>query len=176
MRLRFPLQREIPFELVYELFSLLIATILVHAIYVTLVRPLAAADLERQAILREQDKAYVPERSVYVVIRDLEQESCFVLTFWALAILAYKGRIVVRERRLLHENLIPIDEGQKILFSNARSFERQIKALPPALVRCFLPRCLLSALHRFESAASRCRRHGRIALQRGGNASTRSSR
>ncbi|HXV36999.1 MAG TPA: MotA/TolQ/ExbB proton channel family protein [Myxococcota bacterium] len=154
MRLRFPLQREIPFEFVYELFSLLAAIIVVHAVYVTLVRPRAAADLEQEAILREQDESYVPERSVYVVIRDLEQEACFVLTLWAFAILGYKGRNAIRERRLLYENLVPIDEGTKILASDARSFERQIKALPPALARCFLPRCLLSALHRFESSHS----------------------
>jgi biopolymer transport protein ExbB/TolQ len=154
MRLRFPFQREIPFEFVYELFSLLAAIILVHAVYVTLVRPLAAADLEQQAIRLEQDENYVPKRSVYVVIRDLEQEACFVLMFWAIALVSYKGKNVVRERTLLHENLIPIDEGTKILYSDARSFDRHIRSLPEEVVHSFLPRCLLSALHRFESSRS----------------------
>ena len=152
MRFRFPFRREIPFEVVYEIFSLLAAIILVHAVYVTLVRPLAAADLEQQAIRIQQDESYVPERSVYVVIRDLEQEACFILMLWALAIVAYKGNSVIRERMLLHENLIPIEPGTKILYSDARSFERQIRSLPENVVRCFLPRCLLAALHRFESS------------------------
>ena len=151
MRIRFPLQRELPFEFVYELFSLLAAIVLVHAVYVTLVRPLAAADLEQQAIRLEQEENYVPERSVYVVIRDLEQEACFVLMLWALAIMAYKGKNVIRERMLLHEDLIPIEEGTKILYSDARSFERHIRSLPENVVRSFLPRCLLAALHRFRS-------------------------
>jgi biopolymer transport protein ExbB/TolQ len=154
MRFRFPFQREIPFEVVYELFSLLASLILVHAVYVTLIRPLAAADLEQQAIRIQQEENYVPERSVYVVLRDLEQESCFVLMLWALAILGYKGRTVIRERMLLHENLIPIEEGTKILYSDARSFERHIRSLPEDVVRCFLPRCLLAALRRFESSRS----------------------
>ena len=154
MRLRYPFQREIPFAFVYELFSLLAAIILVHAVYVTLVRPLAAADLEQQAIRLEQDENYVPDRSVYVVIRDLEQEACFVLMLWALAIVGYKGKTVVQERMLLHEDLIPIDEGTKIRYSNARSFERYIRSLPGDEVRLFLPRCLLAALHRFESSRS----------------------
>ena len=53
MRLRFPFQRELPFEFVYELFSLLAAIILVHAVYVTLVRPLAAAE-HRAALVAGQ--------------------------------------------------------------------------------------------------------------------------
>jgi len=154
MRIRFPLQRELPFEFVYELFSLLAAIIVVHAIYVTLVRPLAAADLEQQAIRIEQDENYVPERSVYVVIRDLEQEACFVLMLWALALVAYKGNKVIRERTLLHEEMIPIEAGGKILHADARSFERHIRALPEQTVRSFLARCLLAALHRFESSRS----------------------
>ncbi len=154
MRFRFPFQRELPFEFVYELFTLLAAIILVHAVYVTLIRPLAVEDLEQQAIRIEQDKNYVPERSVYVVVRDLEQEACFVLMFWALAIVAYKGNKVIRERMLLHEDLIPIEEGTKILYSDARSFERQIRSHPENVVRSFLPHCLLAALHRFESSRS----------------------
>ncbi len=154
MRFRFPFQRELPFEFVYELFTLLAAIILVHAVYVTLIRPLAVEDLEQQAIRIEQDKNYVPERSVYVVVRDLEQEACFVLMLWALAIVAYKGNKVIRERMLLHEDLIPIEEGTKILYSDARSFERQIQSLPENVVRSFLPHCLLAALHRFESSRS----------------------
>jgi biopolymer transport protein ExbB/TolQ len=154
MRFRFPFQRELPFEFVYELFTLLAAIILVHAVYVTLVRPLAAADLEQQAIRVEQDRNYVPERSVYVVIRDLEQEACFVLMLWALAIMGYKGKTVIRERMLLHEDLIPIEEGTKILYRAARSFERQIRSNPENVVRSFLPRCLLAALHSFESSRS----------------------
>ena len=31
------------------------------------------------------------DRNLYVLIRDFEQEACFVLMLWALAIMAYKG-------------------------------------------------------------------------------------
>ena len=154
MRFRFPFQRELPFEFVYQLFTLLIAIILVHAVYVTLVRPRAAADLEQQALRIQQDETYVPERSVFVIVRDFEQEACFVLMLWALAIMGYKGKTVVRERMLLHEDLIPIPEGTKILPHDARAFARHIQALPESVVHSFLPRCLLAGLHRFESSRS----------------------
>jgi len=61
---------------------------------------------------------------------------------------------VIRERMLLHDDLIPIEDGTKIRYSDARSLEQHIRSLPENVVRSFLPRCLLSALHRFESSRS----------------------
>jgi biopolymer transport protein ExbB/TolQ len=110
--------------------------------------------MEQEIIRVQQDDTYVPERSIYVVVRDLEQEACFVLMLWALAIMAYKGNTVIRERMLLHESLIAIPEGTKILPHDARGFARSIQALPEDVPHSFLPRCLLAALHRFESSHS----------------------
>ena len=87
MQIRLPAMKgDLPFEFLYQIFSLLIIVIVVHAVYVTLVRPQANADLQEQALRIEQDDSYVPERSVFVVVRDLEQEACFVLMLWACAI------------------------------------------------------------------------------------------
>ena len=69
-----PMNKQLPIEFIYQLFSLIIAVILVHAIYVSIIRPNAAAVLEEQAVQMNTNPNYVPERSVYVVIRDLEQE------------------------------------------------------------------------------------------------------
>ncbi len=152
--MRLPFQRELPFEFVYQIFTLLISIILVHAVYVTLVRPQAAADLEQQAIRLQEDPSYVPERSMYVVVRDLEQEACFILMLWALAIMAYKGSNVIRERLLLEEDLVPLAEGTRILPSDTRGIARHVEAHSEEGARAFLPRCLLTALHRFESSRS----------------------
>ena len=81
------MKRNFPSELVYQVFSLLIAFIIVHAFYVTLVRPQASAFLEQEAANMQADPAYVQQRSFWVVIKDYEQETCFVLMLWALAIL-----------------------------------------------------------------------------------------
>ncbi len=147
-------RREIPFEFVYQLFSLLVVLIIVHAIYVALIRPRAAADIEMNGIRIAEDRTHVPERSIYVVVRDLEQESCFVLMFWALAIMGYKGNAVLRERRLLHETLISVPEGTRILPDDARGFARHIQDQPGPVLSGLVPRCLLTALHRFESSRS----------------------
>ncbi len=145
------MKREFPFEFVYQVFSLLIAVILVHGVYVTIVRPRATTALEEQTLRMQQDPSYVPPRSVYVVIRDLEQEVCFILMLWALAIMAYKAREAWREQGLLERDMVPLPEGVKILPEDTRDYARQLEALPDDVRSLLLPRCLLASLHHFAS-------------------------
>ena len=85
------MKKHFPYEFIYQVFSLLIIIIIVHAAYVAIIRPNAEAELEQQAAQLKVDKDYVPKRSIYVLIRDYEQEACFILMFWSLFIMAYKG-------------------------------------------------------------------------------------
>ena len=143
------MRRQLPVEFVFQLFSLFLAVILVHAMYVAWVRPQANAVLEEQRILLEQDGEYVPERSLYVIVRDFEQEACLILALWALAIMGYKARGALRERSLLQRDLLPLAEGVRILPEDTREHARQLRALPETQQRLLLPRVLLSALQRF---------------------------
>jgi biopolymer transport protein ExbB/TolQ len=147
MKKSFPLS----FEFIYQLFSLIIIIIIVHAIYVAVIRPRAEAAYAEQAVMLETDKSQVVTRSVYVLIRDYEQETCFILMFWAIAIMAYKGIETIRHRALLKMDLIPVAEGMRILPEDTRELSRQIQALEPAQRNSLLPRALLAALQRFGS-------------------------
>ncbi|RMH15530.1 MAG: MotA/TolQ/ExbB proton channel family protein [Acidobacteria bacterium] len=138
-------------ELVYQLASLILAVIVVHALYVTWIRPRADAILAEQAARMAADPDYVQERSFYVIVRDFEQEACFVLLLWAMAILAYKGFLTRREERLLELELVPLAEGNRILPEDAREYARQIQSLSPAERRRLLPRTLLAAFQRFRA-------------------------
>ncbi len=144
-------KKNIPVEFVFQLFALIIAIIVVHAFYVSVVRPNAAEVIEQQAIELKQNPDYVRERSTWVLIKDFEQESCFILMFWALAIMGYKAVGTLHERRLLDVDLIPIAEGMRILPEDTREFARQVQALPDDQQRMVLPRALLNALQRFRS-------------------------
>ncbi len=141
----------VSYEFIYQLFSLILVIILVHAAYVAVIRPKADALLAQQAAMLEKDKSYVTERSVYVLIRDYEQEACFILMFWALAIMAYKAIITLRNRTLLQMNLIPVEEGMRILPEDTHELSRHIQALPLPQREALLPRALLAALHRFST-------------------------
>jgi len=139
------------FEFLYQLFSLIISVILVHAIYVGIIWPAADSFLAEQAALMQQDPSYVVKQSLFVILRDYEQEACFVLMLWALSIMIYKGIVINRNRSLLQEDLIPMAEGMKILPEDVHDISRQIQSLPPVQKGALLPRVLLAALQRFSS-------------------------
>ena len=145
------MSKQLPIEFIYQLFSLIIAIIIVHAVYVGVIRPNASAILEAQAIEMNANPDYVPERSAYVVIRDFEQEACFILALWAMSLMGYKALQTARERRILQMELIPLNRGTSILPEDTREISRPIQALPEAEQRYLLPRTLLTALHRFRS-------------------------
>ena len=138
-------------EFLYQFYALIIIVIIVHAVYVAIIRPHADAILAEQAAMLETDKSQVTKRSVYVLIRDYEQEACFILMFWAIAIMAYKGMTTLRHRAMLQMDLIPLAEGMRILPEDTRQVSRQIQALPSHQRNALLPRALLAALHRFST-------------------------
>ena len=144
-------KKNIPVEFVYQLFALIIAIIVVHAFYVSIVRPNATEVMAQQTIEAAADPDYIRVRSNWVLIKDLEQESCFILMFWALATMGYKSREILRERNLLDVELIPIAEGMRILPEDTREFARQVEALPEERQNMLLPRALKNALRRFNS-------------------------
>jgi hypothetical protein len=147
------MKRDFPFsfEFLYQVFSLIIIVIVVHAIYVAVIRPKADAILAKQAIQLAEDKSQVTERSVFVLIRDYEQEACFILMFWAIAIMGYKAFKTSRQRALLQMDLIPLAEGERILPEDTRDVSRQIQALPTQQRETLLPRALLAGLQRFST-------------------------
>ena len=145
------MKKQIPFEFIYQLFSLVIAIIVVHAVYVSVIRPNATAVLEEQAIQINANPDYVPERSAYVVIRDFEQEACFILALWAISLMGYKALQTTQERRILQLDLVPLNQGTSILPEDTREYSRPIQALSDDQQGFLLPRTLLTALHRFRS-------------------------
>jgi biopolymer transport protein ExbB/TolQ len=136
-------------EFVFQLFALIVAIILVHAIYVGVIRPNAAAVMTEQAIQIAEDPSFVPERSGFIIVKDFEQEACFVLMLWALGIMGFKAWSAKAERELLNLDLLPIAEGVRVLPDDSREYSRQLQGLPEQQQQLFLPRVLQSALQRF---------------------------
>ena len=138
-------------EFLYQVFALIVCVIIVHAFYVASVRPRAAEILAEQAIQLQEDETFVPERSIWVLVRDFEQESCFILMLWAFAIMGYKAWFAIRERSLLERDLVPVRDGVRILPDDTREYARALQSLPEELRTLLLPRVLLSSLERFGS-------------------------
>jgi biopolymer transport protein ExbB/TolQ len=136
-------------EVIYQIFALVIVIIVVHAIYVAVIRPNADIIQEQQTMMQEADVNYVPDRSVYIVLRDFEQETCIILFFWALSIVGMKTVRTMRERALLDRELLQVSDGTSILPEDARHYARPVQALPEKERGFLLPRAILAGLHRF---------------------------
>lgn len=141
-------------EFLFQLFALLLAVIVVHTVYVGLIRPKAEAIQLEQAELQAQGGAYVQSRSLYVVLKDYEQETCFILALWAIAIMAFKARQISSQRLMLDRKLLNISTGTSLLPDDARDHSRALQALPDDEKQSLLPRALLIGLQRFGSTRS----------------------
>ncbi|RME98988.1 MAG: MotA/TolQ/ExbB proton channel family protein, partial [Alphaproteobacteria bacterium] len=85
------------------------------------------------------------------ILKDYEQESCFILMLWAMAIMGMKARDAQREWQLLSREFIPVSEGVSILPEDTREYARPVQALAAEVGDMLLPRALLAALQRFAS-------------------------
>jgi len=145
------MNKAFPSEFVYQLFALLIAFILVHAVYVSVIRPGARAFLKQEYAAMQVDPDYVGQRSGYVVLKDYEQESTFVLMFWALAIIGYKGARVYQEQRVLETGVGGLGELGVIHLDSAEGLLDEIEATDQARLDFLLPRAMIAALERFTA-------------------------
>jgi biopolymer transport protein ExbB/TolQ len=148
------MKRQPHFEFLYQVAALVLAIVIVHLCYITVIRPnaaeIAAATAERVASGDTSPQA----PSLWVVLKDYEQEACVILMFWSIAIMAFKGRAILQERKLLEQDLVRISEGMSVLPEDTREFVRVIEALPDESRDCLLSRTLLTALQRFASTRS----------------------
>jgi len=146
------MKKTLPIELVFQVAALVASVIIVHLMYQTIVRPNATAALqERAALIEQQGDLYEEDRSFYVVVKDYEQESCFILMLWALSIMGFKARRIFREQALLGHEFIPVSDGVNILPEDTRTYTRPLQALAEETQKALLPRALLVALNRFAS-------------------------
>lgn len=139
----------LPLELLFQIASLLVAFIIIHGAYVAIIRPNANAFLEQEAVMMAKDSQYVQQRNFYVVIKDYEQEACFVLMAWALAILAFKGQSSLRQKRMLSVNILKLPETLPIGPEDIKPLLDRLGELSPRVSGYLLPRALRTGIQRF---------------------------
>lgn len=142
-------------ELFFSIASLLVIAILVQTFYATVIRPRAEVLL---AQANQVDETGSPDRSklrsVWVVIRDVEQEVAFILALWSLTLIAQQARALARNRKLLEKVYVEVDENHVVLPEDARAYARPLERLPFEEQEMFLPRALMVGLNRFGATKS----------------------
>ena len=145
-------------EFFYQIVALVLSFIVVHTIYVGLVRPNAEAVIEAERITMAAQAASGNtspiERSAWVVLKDYEQESCFILMLWVMSIIGLKAQAVMAQQKLLSQSLVRIEEGRRVLPEDARKLARPLEALAEPERSFLLPRALRVALTRYGANSS----------------------
>jgi biopolymer transport protein ExbB/TolQ len=145
-------------DAVYSISALLLSVIVMHSIWTLVIRPRAEAVLSQRVTVTQAGtnvKAQVLQlRSVYVILKDHEQELCVILCMWSLLLLARQAQDTRLARQLLDRDYVKIGEGQVVLPEDARVYSRPLEALPPAEASRFLPRLLMVAYNRFGATRS----------------------
>jgi biopolymer transport protein ExbB/TolQ len=144
-------------DAVYSISALLLSVIIIHSIWTLIIRPRAEAVLsQRVTVTNTQNvKAQVLQlRSVYVILKDHEQEFCIILCMWSLFLIGRQAHISRKDRKLLDREYVKIADNQVVLPEDARVYSRPLEALPKEEQDGFLPRLLMVAFNRFGATRS----------------------
>src|ERR1044072_736208 len=144
-------------DAVYSISALLLSVIIIHSIWTLIIRPRAEAVLSQRTTITNSNnvKAQVIQlRSVYVILKDHEQELCVTLCMWSLLLLGRQAWITNKDRKLLDKDYVRIGEAQVVLPEDARVYSRPLEALPREEQDGFLPRLLMVAYNRFGATRS----------------------
>ncbi|HYJ40434.1 MAG TPA: MotA/TolQ/ExbB proton channel family protein [Steroidobacteraceae bacterium] len=145
-------------DAVYSISALLLSVIIIHSIWTLIIRPRAEAVLSQRVTVTQTGtnvKAQVLQlRSIYVILKDHEQEICIILCLWSLLLLARQAQDTRLARQLLDRDYVKIGDGQVVLPEDARVYSRPLESLQAAEASRFLPRLLMVAYNRFGATRS----------------------
>ena len=90
-----------------DVFGLVLVASLVHLVYLFYIDPVAS-EMVRSA----EAVGAVPERRLVIILKDLEQEICLILTLWCCWLWIFRYRIFQNEERFLDEDFLGISKLQ----------------------------------------------------------------
>lgn len=140
--------------------GLLVAVLLVEPFYRFVVRPRTEEIELKQRVMSAQGTAAnrsSEQRSIYIIIKDLEQELEIIFAIWGVIILTHKVIVIRKERALFRHDFVRIQPGERIIPDDALDRYKEMRAAVDREARWrerLLPECMLAALHRFHATHS----------------------
>ena len=89
-----------------------LACFLVHSVYVFYVHPISAEEISGAVLM-----GAVPKRTVWLILKDLEQELCLILAIWCIFMLFNRYRILSEDSRLIQLDFLGFRAGGYTLAS-----------------------------------------------------------
>ncbi len=133
---------------------LVVIALVIQLAFAAFVRPTAEEWRAEQRAIAARTPGYVPQRSIWVIIQDPEQEATIIVAIWAIILATLRFREMRQQRDLLNAGYMKLDPGIVILPTDAREYLRQFEQLPPTKRNAVLPRVLAAALKRFGATGN----------------------
>lgn len=109
---------DFPKDFFFQIGSLFISIIFVHTIFLLFIDPAAALQIE---LANNANRA--PDRTIAIILKDFEQETCIMLAIWALSIMWIKWRRVNEQTNLLLIDVLKTSSNQSISFGEIKKLE-----------------------------------------------------
>lgn len=148
------------FDFLVPFVGLLVAYLLVAPYYALVVRPRATDIAIKQKVLTAQGISAGENsemRSLYIIIKDPEQEWEIIFAVWGFIILGHKLLQVRAERRLFRHDFLRLQPGERVIPDDAIDRYKEMRSAVDRNSRWrdkLLPESLLAALHRFHATSS----------------------
>lgn len=126
--------------------ALIISVIFVHLIYIGYVRPEASALIEIA-----QAQGLSSPRDIVVILKDYEQEICFILMLWGCFLITTNYREILKTKYLFSVDLLEDKESDDDTINVDNIIDRLDKQIPKDCLSSPLVRTLRSSLWRYAA-------------------------
>jgi len=137
-----------------KLVMLVVIALVIQLLYAAFVRPRAEEWRTEQREIAATTPGYSPQRSIWIIIQDPEQEATIIVSIWAMLLSVLRFRELRAQRALLGAGYMKLAPGTVILPSDAREYLRTFEQLNPVQRDSVLPRVLAAALKRFGATGN----------------------
>ena len=137
-----------------KLVMLVVIALVIQLLYAAFVRPRAEEWRTEQREIAATTPGYSPQRSLWIIIQDPEQEATIIVSIWAMLLSVLRFRELRAQRALLGAGYMKLAPGTVILPSDAREYLRTFEQLNPVQRDSVLPRVLAAALKRFGATGN----------------------
>lgn len=127
--------------------ALVFSIIIVHMVYIGYVRPEANTLIE---VAQEEGRQSVP-RDVVVIVKDYEQEICFILLFWGCFLITNSYREILKTKYLFSVDMIEDKDKDKDGLDVDSIIEKLDKQIPEDCLSSPLVQTLRSSLWRYSA-------------------------
>ena len=134
-------ESDFPKDFLFQIISLFISIVFVHSIYLLFIDPAATFQV---ALAESENRA--PDRTLSIILKDFEQETCLMLALWALTIIYIKWKRIKEQTAILDSNIFDSELNEKIKSENIISYQKELDNKGKGL----LINALNAGLHRFK--------------------------